>query len=35
VGQYTGPRLPEGSKTLPEGASVEWLFVTVDRVNES
>jgi hypothetical protein len=32
VGQYTGPRLPEGSKTLPEGASVEWLFVTIDRI---
>lgn len=24
VGQYTGPRLPEGSVTLPEGARIEW-----------
>ena len=25
VGQYIGPRLPEGATTLPEGATIEWL----------
>jgi hypothetical protein len=29
VGQYTGPRLPEGATTLPEGASIRWLRVAV------
>jgi hypothetical protein len=29
VGQYIGPRLPEGATTLPEGASIVWLLVTV------
>ena len=29
VGQYRGPRLPEGATTLPEGASVVWYRVTV------
>jgi hypothetical protein len=29
VGQYKGPRLPEGTTTLPEGATVEWLMVTL------
>jgi len=27
VGQYVGPRLPEGATTLPEGAVVEWWVV--------
>ena len=27
VGQYQGPRLPEGATTLPEGASIEWWLV--------
>jgi len=27
VGQYSGPRLPEGSTTLPEGATIEWWHV--------
>ena len=27
--QYTGPRLPEGAKELPPGASVSWLAVKV------
>jgi hypothetical protein len=27
VGQYTGPRLPEGTTTLPEGASIEWWAI--------
>lgn len=30
VGQYHGPRLPEGCSTLPEGAVIRWLTVTVD-----
>ena len=29
VGQYKGPRLPEGATTLPEGAKVEWAKVTI------
>lgn len=29
VGQYKGPRLPEGTSVLPEGAVVEWLLVTL------
>jgi hypothetical protein len=28
VGQYTGPRLPEGATTLPEGAEIQWVMVT-------
>lgn len=27
VGQYIGPRLPEGATTLPVGASIEWWLV--------
>ena len=27
VGQYVGPRLPEGATELPEGASIEWWIV--------
>lgn len=29
VGQYVGPRLPEGTKTLPLGSSIKWILVTV------
>ena len=29
VGQYKGPRLPEGATTLPAGATIQWLLVTV------
>lgn len=29
VGQYIGPRLPEGTKTLPEGATIKWLYLKV------
>lgn len=29
VGQYVGPRLPEGATALPEGATVKWLLVTI------
>ena len=28
VGQHTGPRLPEGATTLPEGAEIQWILVT-------
>lgn len=27
IGQYKGPRLPEGTKTLPEGAVIQWWVV--------
>ena len=30
LGQYVGPRLPEGSTTLPEGAAVYWVKVFLD-----
>lgn len=30
LGQYRGPRLPEGATELPEGAKIQWIFVTVD-----
>lgn len=29
VGQYSGPRLPEGAITLPEGASIKWVVVSI------
>ena len=29
VGQYKGPRLPEGTTTLPAGATIQWLLVTL------
>ena len=29
VGQYKGPRLPEGATALPEGAVIEWYWITV------
>jgi hypothetical protein len=32
VGQYSGPRLPEGATTLPAGATITWLLVTVRSV---
>lgn len=30
VGQYVGPRLAEGTTTLPEGATIKWLVVSVN-----
>ena len=27
VGQYVGPRLPEGATALPDGATIEWWRV--------
>ena len=32
VGQYTGPRLPEGATTLPEGAHIQWWNVFIEPV---
>ncbi len=29
VGQYVGPRLPEGATKLPDGATIKWLVVTI------
>lgn len=29
VGQYRGPRMPEGCKELPAGATIQWLSVTI------
>lgn len=31
LGQLSGPRLPEGTTTLPEGATIKWIFVYVVR----
>jgi len=28
VGQYVGPRLPEGCSSLPDGAKIEWYIVS-------
>ena len=30
VGQYSGPRLPEGACVLPEGAVIRWVLVTIE-----
>ena len=30
VGQYSGPRLPEGATSLPEGAAIKWMVVRVN-----
>jgi hypothetical protein len=27
IGQYSGPRLPEGTSVLPEGATIKWWHV--------
>lgn len=31
LAQYKGPRLPEGATTLPEGATLEFLKVQLDK----
>jgi hypothetical protein len=31
VGQYVGPRLPEGAVVLPDGARIEWYIVSCRR----
>jgi hypothetical protein len=33
VGQYSGPRLPEGATELPEGATIRWLLVHIGGVD--
>ena len=30
LGQYSGPRLPEGASVLPDGAKITWIRVEVD-----
>lgn len=30
VAQYVGPRLPEGTKVLPDGARIDYLHVKVE-----
>ena len=34
VGQYRGPRMPEGETTLPEGATIKWLLVSASDRDE-
>lgn len=36
VGEYSGPRLPEGATSLPEGAEIKWALYRVcsDAVSE-
>lgn len=29
VGQYCGPRRPEGERLLPPGATIKWLLVDI------
>jgi|JI6StandDraft_1071083.scaffolds.fasta_scaffold294804_2 hypothetical protein len=29
LGQYSGPRLPEGATELPDGAAIKWLMIVV------
>lgn len=29
IGQYAGPRLPEGTAKLPKGASIKWVLVEI------
>lgn len=35
VGQYSGPRLPEGTTELPEGATIRWFTVQVVSANSN
>ena len=34
VGQYKGPRLPEGATSLPEGASIQWMLVEIRKLDD-
>ena len=34
VGQYSGPRLPEGATALPDGAAVKWFLVLYSEGGE-
>lgn len=29
IGQYRGPRMPEGAHQLPEGATIQWILLEV------
>ena len=29
VGEYSGPRLPEGATSLPDGATIKWCVYTI------
>ena len=29
IGQYRGPRMPEGAHKLPEGATIQWIKMVV------
>lgn len=29
LGQYSGPRLPEGATVLPEGATIRWFMLRI------
>lgn len=31
IGQYIGPRLPEGATELPPGARIAWLIVSLEE----
>lgn len=31
IGQYSGPRLPEGATVLPEGATIRWILVEISK----
>jgi len=31
IGQYLGPRLPEGATELPPGARIAWLVVSLEE----
>lgn len=35
VGQYVGPRLPEGTTQLPEGSSIDWTLVMVQEEDDT
>jgi hypothetical protein len=35
VAQYSGPRLPEGATTLPEGATITFWLAVVNRLSLS
>lgn len=30
IGQYSGPRMPEGSTVLPNGAKIRWIKLTIN-----
>lgn len=34
LGQYSGPRLPEGTTVLPAGAAIRWFLVTVSKPSQ-